>query len=205
MIIVEQNFHDVISEQDVNSKKLYLKGVFMEASVRNRNGRIYDVADISRAVDIANQAAAEGRYVLGELDHPVGRLEVHAQNVSHKIIEMSMRGNQAIGKAEILTELPMGKIAEGLIKSGVNLGVSSRGAGTVDHDGHVRSFKFKTVDIVVEPSAHNAYPESVMESLQKYNKSGHIIDLSEAVVHDRNAQKYFQKEIAKFLETIFDR
>ena len=205
MIIVEQNFHNVLAETHSDTQKLYLKGVFMEAEETNRNGRRYARDEISSAVDHVNEAAQEGRFILGELDHPAGRLEVHAQKVSHKLVEMTMNGNQAYGKAEILTELPMGKIAKGLIESGVQLGMSSRGTGSVNSDGTVSGFRFKTVDIVVEPSANNAYPESITESLAMYRRGDIVKDVALMSAHDPMAQKYLNEELNQFIAQIFKR
>ena len=208
MIIVEQSFSGVTPLEDTNAnggKKLFLKGIFMESEQRNRNGRIYSRDEIAEAVELVNQHAASGRFVLGELDHPPNRLEVWAQCVSHKIVEMQMQGNNAIGRAEILTDLPMGKIAEGLIRSGITLGVSTRGSGQVDGNGRVNGFKLKTVDIVVEPSAINAYPESLMESIEMARR-GHILkDVAIASIHEPQAQKHLEHEINRFIAEIFKR
>ena len=198
MILTESNFSNIITESSEDGKKLYLAGVFMESETRNRNGRIYKREEIAEAVNKANRMAANGQYLLGELDHP-STLEVKLENVSHKIVQMEMRGTQAIGKAEILSLHPKGKILEALIKSGVNVGVSSRGAGSVDSEGIVEGFDMVTIDAVATPSAQNAYPQSITEALELYKKGGIITDLSEAVLHDKAAQKYFEKEIKKFL------
>ena len=201
MYLIESNFTNISAEQS-DDKKLYLKGVFMESERQNRNGREYKRAEIERAVQKVNEAAAAGRYVLGELDHP-NHLTVNAENVSHKIIEMHMQGNDAIGKAEIITTVPKGQIAKGLIEAGVQLGVSSRGSGSVNEStGIVEGFEMVTVDIVINPSAINAFPESVMEHLEYFKHRNEVMNLAEAVIHDKNAQIYFGKEIKKFIESL---
>lgn len=204
MILLETNFHNIITESAQDGKKLYLSGVFMESEKRNRNGRIYQRSEMERAVQKINEAAKAGRYVLGELDHPQGRLDICLENVSHKIIEMKMVGDDAIGKAEILTTVPKGQIAKGLIEAGVQLGVSSRGSGVVEEStGKVSRFDIVTVDLVANPSAINAYPISIYESLQLYRRGGHVENLAEAILHDDAAQKYFKKELLKFVESCF--
>ena len=102
MILTESNFAGIITESSSDEKKLYLKGVFMESDVRNRNGRIYQKVEIQAAANKVNESAKSGQYILGHLDHPA-TLEIKLEDVSHKLIEMHMQGSQAIGKAEILT------------------------------------------------------------------------------------------------------
>ena len=201
MYLTESNFSNIIAEANADDKKLYLKGVFMEASTPNRNGREYKYSEIERAVQKVSDAAAAGRHILGQLDHPQ-TLKIQAENVSHKIMEMYMQGNQAIGKAQIIETIPKGQIAKGLIEAGVQLGVSSRGSGSVNEStGIVEGFDMVTVDIVVNPSA-NAYPESVMEHLEYFQQRNELMNLAEAVIHDKHAQSYFDKEIIKFINSL---
>lgn len=204
MILTESNFTDIITEGvGEDNKKLYIKGVFMEADTRNRNGRIYQLNEITKASNQINEAAGAERFFLGELDHP-STLEVKLENVSHKIVEMHMQGNKAIGKAEVLTLHPKGKILEALIQSGINVGVSSRGSGEVNSSsGIVEGFEIVTVDTVATPSA-NAYPKSITEALDLYQRGYEINNLSEAVINDDTAQKYFEKEINKFLQDMWN-
>jgi hypothetical protein len=111
-----------------------------------------------------------------------------------------MQGANAYGKAKLLNT-PMGKIAQELIQAGVKVGVSSRGAGNVNESGNVAGFQFITVDIVAQPSAPNAYPGSIYESINQARNGGKIMTLAESVRHDPAAQKYFKEEILKFLST----
>lgn len=199
MILVESNFN-VMTEASTDNKKLYLKGTFMESETPNRNGRSYKRDEISVAVDKINEAARNGKYILGQCDHP-NDLQITLENVSHKLVEAQMVNNIAMGKAEILTATPKGQIVAGLIESGIQLGVSSRGSGAVNEStGIVEGFDFITVDVVATPSA-NAYPQSVMEALEMYKRGYVIEDLAESVIHDQKAQKYFESEIKKFLAT----
>jgi Kyanoviridae head maturation protease len=206
MILTESRFGQIetVTEGIETSKKLYLQGIFLESEQKNRNGRIYQKKEIESAVKKVNEAASQGRHILGELDHP-SNLVVSLSNVSHKIVEMQMSGNNAIGKALILESTPKGQIAKGLVEAGVNLGVSSRGAGVVNESTNVvEGFVLETVDIVANPSAIEAYPQSVMEALEMA-KNGYVVDdLSNAVLHDKSAQKYFQKELMKFIKNSFN-
>ena len=205
MILLEENFKDILIENAKDAKKMYLKGIFMESEQKNRNGRIYKKNEIATAVQKVNESAKAGKHILGQLDHPQD-LEVRLENVSHKILEMSMEGNNAIGKAEILDKTPKGQIAISLIESGIQLGVSSRGSGSVNEDTNiVEGFSFVTVDLVASPSAINAYPTSVMEAIEMYKRGYIVNDLAEAVLHDDAAQKYFQEEIIKFVKETFNK
>lgn len=204
MILTESNFSNIITES-TEDKKLYIKGIFLESEQQNRNGRIYQKSEIENAVRKINEAASSGRYVLGELDHPNGSLEVSLKNVSHKITEMYMQGNNAIGKAEILEKHPSGQIAKALIESGINIGVSSRGSGYVNEStSTVEGFEMVTVDLVASPSAINAYPQSLRESIEFYKRTGELDNLANAVIHDSSAQKYFEQEILKFITSTFN-
>src|SRR5690606_33608661 len=110
-----------------------------------------------------------GDTILGELDHPP-ELTINLDRVSHKITEMWLQGNNGYGKLKIIDKVPMGQIARGLLESGVKLGVSSRGSGNVSNSGIVSDFEIVTVDIVAQPSAPDAYPTSIYESL--FNMKG---------------------------------
>jgi hypothetical protein len=100
-----------------------------------------------------------------------------------------------------LLNTPMGQIAQELIKSGVKIGVSSRGAGNVTEGGDVSGFQFITNDLVAQPSAPEAYPGSIYESLQMTRSGHNILSLSEQIRQDPTAQKYLTKEILKWIST----
>lgn len=175
---------------------LYLSGIMMQAELKNGNGRIYPLSEISKAVEEAQRRIAEGHFILGELNHP-DVLSINLANVSHAITEVRMDGDNAVGKMKLLNT-PSGNIAKALIEGGVRLGVSSRGTGNVNEGGNVSDFSFVTVDIVSQPSAPNAYPNVVQEAMG--NKK--VLSLAEALVHDKKAQAYFQKEVKLFLEAL---
>ena len=175
---------------------MFLSGILMQSELRNGNGRVYGLQEITREVDKAAKRIAEGHFIMGELNHP-DTLSINLANVSHCITEIKMVGNNAIGKMKLLNT-PAGNIAKGIIEGGVRLGVSSRGAGGVNEQGMVEGFDFTTVDIVNQPSAPEAYPSVVMEALG----SKRIMTLAESVVHDPRAQASLQKEIFAFLESL---
>lgn len=189
---------EIIAESDNTGKNTWLSGVFMQAAIKNRNGREYPLSEISKAVGVANKTIAENNGIFGELDHPQS-LTINLDRISHVITEMNMNGNNAIGKAKLL-DTPNGKIAKELVKSGVKLGVSSRGAGAVNESGGVSDFNFITVDIVATPSAPGATPTAVYESMIHSKNGKEAISLAEEMKNDPAAQKYFKKAILKFLE-----
>ncbi len=184
---------NMISEAKGNT--MYLKGIFAEGDIKNGNGRNYPVDELQKAVKQVKEDLDKGISILGELNHP-NDLNINLERASHMITEMYLEGSKVIGKAKILNT-PMGNIAKTLITDGVKLGVSTRGAGEV-YEGKVRNFTFVTVDIVANPSAPNAYPNVIRESIEN-NK---ILSLAEACVHDDKAQNYLKEEMRKFLSSI---
>ena len=181
----------------------YLKGLFIEGEVRNHNGRVYPRDEIARAVDAVNERIAKNGPIPGELDHPEG-LNVNYERISHVITEMRLEGSNGVGIMRINPEGP-GKQVIGTIKIGMQPGVSSRGSGNIGHDGRVSDFDIVTVDIVANPSAPNAYPEvSIGESRNEFCdlKTGRCQTVAEWARRDEEAQKYFRKEINKFLAEV---
>lgn len=183
-------------------KNLFLTGCFIQGDVRNQNGRVYPMNEISDAVKTIMEQITQDGGVIGECDHPE-ELTVGLDRVSHMITEMKMDGADGIGKLKILPT-PCGNIVTTLIENGVKLGVSSRGSGNVDDDGYVSDFEIVTIDIVAKPSAPGAYPEAVYENKQYAaiyealgfkGRGNNIADLAEAVNHDRGAQKYLTKGV----------
>lgn len=189
----------VIQESSSDGKSMWLNGICMQSSLKNRNGRNYPLSEITAAVQNAQQRIKECNGIFGELDHPQ-TLTINSDRISHVITEMWMNGNDAYGKAKLINT-PMGNIAQELLRSGVKIGVSSRGAGNVNESGDVNGFQFITYDIVITPSAPNAYPGMVYESLEQAKNGNKILTLAEQVRHDPAAQKYFKKEILNWLST----
>jgi len=160
----ENNLSSITEEVD-GEKKVYIEGIFMKAEKKNRNGRIYERRVIIPAVErYVSEQVVTGRAV-GELNHPEGPT-VNLDKVSHRITNLQWEGNDCIGKALILNT-PMGQIVKGLVEGGVKLGVSSRGMGSlVSKGGHnyvAEDYILNTVDIVQDPSAHDAFVNGIME------------------------------------------
>lgn len=178
-------------------KNLWLSGVFMQADMKNRNGRTYPLHELTREVELATKRITETNGIFGELDHPES-LTINLDRISHVITEMKMVGANAIGKAKIIHGTPMGQIAKALIESGAKVGVSSRGAGQVN-ESIVSEFAFVTVDLVAQPSAPGAVPNSIYESLEMNRSGKEILSLSESIKHDPRAQEFLKREMMKFL------
>lgn len=158
-----------ITEEKGGKKSLYIEGIFLQADIKNRNGRCYPMETLAREVSRYNENYIQKGRALGELGHPDGPT-VNLDRVSHMITSLREDGNNFIGKAKIL-DTPMGKIASSLISEGVKLGVSSRGIGSLVERNGVRyvsnDFMLATAaDIVADPSAPDAFVNGIMEGVE---------------------------------------
>ena len=158
---------EVITESRGGKKTLYIKGPFLQTETVNRNQRVYRLPVMQKEVKRYTESYIRKGRALGELGHPEGPT-VNLDRVSHKIVSLEQKGNNFIGKAQILST-PMGKIAESLLKEGVTLGVSSRGIGSIaqNKEGFMEvgeDFMLATAaDIVADPSAPDAFVQGIME------------------------------------------
>src|SRR6056300_379024 len=170
-LISEYTENDVqcIVERKENGDKSYvIEGVFAQSEQKNRNGRIYPKAIMERAVNkYVTDQVSKGRAV-GELNHPDGPT-INLDKVSHLITELKCEGNNVVGKARIL-DTPMGQFVKGLLEGGVQLGVSTRGMGSLEQRNGVMyvkdDFMLNTVDIVQDPSAPQAFVNGIMEGVE---------------------------------------
>jgi len=159
---------EVLTETVNGKKNMFIKGVFLQSEMVNRNGRMYPFSIMEREVKRYSKDYVDKGRALGELGHPDGPT-VNLDRVSHKITELKQQGNNFVGKAQIL-HTPMGKIAEALLKDGVTLGVSSRGIGSLRDNVKTgykevgEDFMLATAaDIVADPSAPDAFVQGIME------------------------------------------
>lgn len=181
MKLITENIEEVqfVLEEDkkTGQKKPLIEGIFMQAEQRNRNGRVYPKAVLEGAVKrYMSEQIARNRAV-GELNHPDGPT-INLDKVSHRITELSWDGNNVMGKA-LLLDTPMGRIARGLMEGGVQLGVSSRGMGSLEQRNGVSyvkpDFMLATVDIVQDPSAPEAFVNGIMEGVEWILENGEWI------------------------------
>ena len=195
--------HVTLLEEDnkiTGGKDLCMKGIFIQGDVRNQNQRVYPMREIAKAVNTITEKLSSGQSVMGELDHPE-ELSINLDRVSHLITEMWMDGADGYGKLKIIPT-PMGNIIKTLLQSGAKLGVSSRGSGNVGDSGAVSDFEIVTVDIVAQPSAPNAYPRTVYESLMNMKGGSRIVTTAKDALYEAAAQKQLVKDIQKFIQEL---
>lgn len=171
MKLFTEQIEDVkfIVEEKGGKKNLFIEGIYMQAEKVNGNGRKYRVETLEREVKRYSDKYIKENRALGELGHPSGP-SINLDRVSHKIVELKQNGNDFYGKALVL-DTPMGNIARNLIESGVQLGVSTRGMGSLKEvDGIMEvqdDFYLATAaDIVAEPSAPDAFVQGIMEGVE---------------------------------------
>jgi len=157
------------------SKSYFLRGPFLQASVKNRNGRKYMRETLEREVKDFYKTKIQTHRSIGELDHPP-EPTINLDRISHIITELAMDGDVGMGCAKLL-DTPMGKIAKALVQDGVQLGMSTRGVGTLDGDMVKDDYKLITVDIVADPSAPTAFVEGVLENKEYIvSETGEIVE-----------------------------
>lgn len=200
MKLITESIEDIqILEEEANGKKLlYIEGVFLQADLKNRNGRVYPYSVLEREVSRYNEQYVAAGRALGELGHPDGPT-VNLDRVSHKIVSLKAEGTNFIGKAQILNT-PMGNIAKSLLESGVKLGVSSRGMGSIEEKNganYVRDdFMLATAaDIVADPSAPDAFVNGIMEGKEWVWENGIIKEVNIA-----KYQRYISESTRKNIE-----
>lgn len=160
---------EFITEKSESGKKdFYISGRFMTAEEKNKNGRMYPMSVLEPEVGRYMNEIVAAKRAFGELGHPQGPT-INLDRVSHIITELKKDGNYFLGKAK-LTETPMGQIAKGLMESGGQLGVSTRGMGSLKENNGImevqKDFKLATVDIVSDPSGPGCFVNGIMENVE---------------------------------------
>ena len=206
-LITEQNNDiEVLTEEKDGKKSTYIKGVFLQTEITNRNGRMYKFDTMNREVTKYNEEFVNRGRALGELGHPEGPT-LNLDRVSHKIVELYPEGTNFIGKAKLM-ETPMGKIAKSLLDEGVQLGVSSRGLGSIKKEGNCSvvadDFILSTAaDIVADPSAPDAFVEGIYEGREWVTVDGKvkertIEEIKAAIDNAPNPQELQERKISAF-------
>ena len=169
-----------ICEEREDGKKNYkIKGIFMQADIKNRNGRVYPMPVLEKEVAKYNKNFIQEKRAFGELGHPDGPT-VNLERVSHMITSLKPEGKNFIGEAKIMST-PMGEIVKNLMDEGAKLGVSSRGMGSLEQKNganHVRDdfYLATAADIVADPSAPNAFVEGIMEGKEWVWNNGALLE-----------------------------
>ena len=179
---ISEEVQDVeyITEEKENGKKDYkIKGIFMQADIKNRNGRVYPMEILQKEVKRYNKQYINEKRAFGELGHPDGPT-VNLERASHMITGLYPDGKNFIGEAKILST-PMGNIVKNLMDEGAKLGVSSRGMGSLDQKNganYVRDdfYLATAADIVADPSAPNAFVEGIMEGKEWIWDNGTLVE-----------------------------
>ena len=180
--LISEEVQDVeyITEEKEDGKKNYkIKGVFMQADIKNRNGRVYPMEILQKEVKRYNKQYINEKRAFGELGHPDGPT-VNLERASHMITGLYPDGKNFIGEAKILST-PMGNIVKNLMDEGAKLGVSSRGMGSLDQKNganYVRDdfYLATAADIVADPSAPNAFVEGIMEGKEWIWDNGTLVE-----------------------------
>ena len=163
----ETDVNCIVEAKEDGSKNYVIEGIFAMAESKNRNGRVYPKPIMEAAVNKYVTEQVKTKRSVGELNHPEGPT-VNLDKVSHLITDLKFEGNNVMGKAQIL-DTPMGKIVKGLLDGGVQLGVSTRGMGSLMQQNGAQvvkdDFILNTVDIVQDPSAPNAFVNGIMEGV----------------------------------------
>ena len=204
----------VLVEEKEGKKSMFIEGTFLQGNLKNRNGRFYPTEVLEKEVNrYCESFVAKGR-ALGELGHPEGPT-VNLDRVSHKIVDLHREGNNFVGKAKLLGT-PMGVIAKNLLDEGVQLGVSSRGMGSLrdTNEGYKvvgEDFMLATAaDIVADPSAPDAFVNGIMEGvdwvwesgLLKAREANLVVEETPATIAVKEPEEVVEEAIEKTQETI---
>ena len=213
--LISEEIQDVeyITEQKDNGKKNYkIKGIFMQADIKNRNGRVYPMEVLQKEVRRYNKEQIKENRAFGELGHPEGPT-INLERASHMITDLYPDGKNFIGEAKILST-PMGKIVENLMEDGAKLGVSSRGMGSLNQKNganYVRNdfYLATAADIVADPSAPNAFVEGIMEGKEWVWNNGSLVEAElvrmKSRIERRTRSRHAKEdalEFAKFLKLL---
>jgi len=185
--ISRQKIDESIKE---NAGRLIVKGVLQRAESKNQNGRVYPREVLLKEVSKYLEEPVSERRALGELDHPESSV-VNLNNASHNVIEMHWDGDDLLGTVEVLST-PAGNILKELFKSGIKLGISSRGLGSVEpvneadgEDGTVEvqpDFELIAFDFVSNPSTHGAFMRPVNEGVEKQKPESKIESIINSIM-----------------------
>ena len=214
-LMSESTLQDVeyITEQNEDGKKNYkIKGIFMQADIKNKNGRVYPMEILQKEVNRYNKEFIKEKRAYGELGHPEGPT-INLERASHMITDLYPDGKNFVGEAKILST-PMGEIVKTLMDEGAKLGVSSRGMGSLEEkDGksYVRNdfYLATAADIVSDPSAPSAFVEGIMEGKEWVWNHGALIESDLIEMKERINTRIRKKqaleqniEFAKFLKML---
>ena len=202
---VENDIEFFITENKKTGGKDYkIQGIFAQAEKKNRNGRIYPMPIMEKAVGKYDTEQVQKGRAVGELNHPEGPT-VNLDKVSHKINKLEFQGNDIVGEASIL-ETPMGQIVKGLLDGGVTFGVSTRGMGSLSQRNNAMvvndDYILNAVDIVQDPSAPGAFVNGIMEGVEWVWNNGIIeaqtVEKMETEIKKAPRANLYETEVREF-------
>jgi copper chaperone CopZ len=196
----------VIEEGKNGKKELFIEGVFTQAEKKNRNGRIYRNEVLDREMNRYIKEYVSTNRALGELNHPQSP-SVNPERACHLTVEMKKSGNDWIGKSKVL-DTPMGNIVRALIEGGAQMGVSTRGLGSIKNVGGVNEvqsdFKLICVDVVSDPSGIDCWVDGIMEGVN-FNADGKIVESAKKqilIAPKRRLEEVKLQQFEKFIQEI---
>lgn len=201
---VVEDLQYIVEEKD-GKKNLFIEGIFLQSDLKNRNGRVYPREIMQREVARYTKESIDSKRALGELGHPDGPT-VNLDRVSHLIVSLKEDGNNWIGKAKIL-DTPMGNIAKNLIEGGAQLGVSSRGLGSLKERNGINEvqddFMLSTAaDIVSDPSAPDAFVRGIMENKEWIMENGiwqeRQVDMAKKIIRGASSRELEEAKLQVF-------
>ena len=203
---VNENVQFITEDKENGAKSYFIEGIFMQGDVKNRNGRVYPSEVLARETKRYNVEYVKKNRAYGELGHPQGPT-INLERVSHMITELKQDGNNFVGKAKIMCETPYGKIVKSLMDEGAQLGVSSRGMGSLKEKGGTaevqKDFYLATAaDIVADPSAPDAFASGIMEGKEWIWDNG-IIRESEIAIAEQTIEKASRKNLEEAKLSVF--
>ena len=210
MKLITEICEDIEYVVESKGKELFIEGVFLQSNVKNRNGRVYPKEVLEKEVKRYTENYINKNRAFGELGHPDGP-SINLERVSHMIKSLTLDGDNYIGKAKIMTETPYGAIVSNLIKEGANLGVSSRGMGSVksSNGSNVVQGDFylaTAADIVADPSAPDAFVNGIMEGKEWIWANGIIREADISQYHEEMKKtKQVEETKLRLYENFFEK
>lgn len=198
-----------LEEESSKGKSLYIEGIFLQSEIKNKNGRVYPLAVMENAVEVYKKSHIDKNRAIGELGHPKDNdVGMNLKETSHKIVSLKQDGNNFIGKAKILNT-PAGKIVQELHDEGVQLGVSSRGLGSIQESIDCKLVKndfflCTAADIVHDPSATDAFVSGLLEQKSWVWENGVLKEEKLESMEKKVKEKKSDEEVLAVFESFFN-
>lgn len=207
---LNEEIQTLIQEDAQGKKNLYMEGIFAQAEIKNKNGRIYPRAIMQESLENYIRDKVNTKSAWGELGHPQGP-KINETLVSHLIEKADWAGNDVMGRAKVTLGTPNGKTLAGLIESGGRVGVSTRALGEVKQNSQglmevQRGLKFATLaDAVLDPSAPSAFINGILENVDFFWDAAHQTYCEQRLEDmQKNLHRMSSNQIAERKYVIFE-